>query len=98
MDQDTLEIAVQNISDRSCLKLGFNFYIIAKVIVCAFQNIYQAFATAHRYLNVNVSCMYMKTRDSASPGSAIKLNGIVSYLIAPLKMFIYGKNENNLRR
>ena len=67
--------------------------------MCAFQNIYQAFATAHRYLNFNVSCMYMKTGDSASPGSAIKLHGIVSYLIVPLKMFIYGKkDENNLRR
>ena len=42
----------------------------------------------------------MKTGDSASPGSAIKLHGIVSYLIIiPLKMFIYGKKEeNNLRR
>ena len=27
--------------------------------------------------------MYMKTRDSASPGSAVKLRGIVSYLILP---------------
>ena len=42
--------------------------------------------------------MYMKTGDSASPGSAIKLHGIVSYLIVPLKMFIYGKkDQNNLR-
>ena len=61
------------------------------MIVCAFQNIYEAFATAHRYSNLNVSCMYMKTRDSASPGSAIKLHGIASYLIVPLKIFIYGK-------
>ena len=33
----------------------------------------------------------MKTRDSASPGSAIKLHEIVSYLIVPLRMLIYGK-------
>ena len=33
--------------------------------------------------------MYMKTCDSANPGSAIKLHGTVSYLIVPLKMFIY---------
>ena len=40
--------------------------------------------------------MYMKTRDSARTGSAIKLHGIVSCLIVPLKMFIYGKKGKQL--